>query len=163
MLIKSNGPQKGKLAWKPTQKLHKNKAWLYCSHDSHEMCLQDFEHLDHRDLVCIVSALEHNTWFNKLKGSGNCSKLSGDICDRIVGVAGKSVSLQEIHLPSIGVRWEFAAKLAHAMSSNPHCAIDSLDLSCNFIEDRGTAELLRKINVVSFMDRFESCKWVKMF
>ena len=27
--------------------------------------------------------------------------------------------------------------LAQAMSSNPHCAINSLDLSCNFIEDRG--------------------------
>ena len=41
-------------------------AWdvdtIYFSHDSHEMCLQDFDHLEHRDLVCIVSALEHNTW-----------------------------------------------------------------------------------------------------
>ena len=42
-------------------------AWdvdtIYFSHDSHEMCLQDFEHLDHRDLICIISALEHNTYF----------------------------------------------------------------------------------------------------
>ena len=42
-------------------------AWdvdtIYFSHDSHEMCLQDFDHLEHRDLVCIVSALEHNTWY----------------------------------------------------------------------------------------------------
>ena len=32
-------------------------AWdvdtIYFSHDSHELCLQDFEHLDHRDLICI--------------------------------------------------------------------------------------------------------------
>ena len=32
-------------------------AWdvdtIYFSHDSHELCLQDFEHLDHRDLTCI--------------------------------------------------------------------------------------------------------------
>lgn len=32
-------------------------AWdvdtIYYSHDSHELCLQDFEHLDHRDLTCI--------------------------------------------------------------------------------------------------------------
>ena len=43
-------------------------AWdvdtIYFSHDSHEMCLQDFDHLEHRDLVCIVSALEHNTWYS---------------------------------------------------------------------------------------------------
>ncbi len=32
-------------------------AWdvdtIYFSHDTHELCLQDFEHLDHRDLMCI--------------------------------------------------------------------------------------------------------------
>lgn len=94
-------------------------AWdvdtIYFSHDSHEMCLQDFEHLEHRDLVCIVSALEHNTWFTKLRASGNSTKLSSDICDRILGVAAKSVSLQEIHVPSIGARWEFAAKLSQVL------------------------------------------------
>ena len=124
-------------------------AWdvdtIYFSHDSKELCLQDFEHLDHRDLVCIVSALEHNTWFNKLRASGNSSKLSADICDKVIGVASKSVSLQEIHLPSIGIRWEFASKLGQAMSTNNHCAINSLDLSCNFLEDKGIAPLSQAV------------------
>ena len=48
-------------------------AWdvdtIYYSHDSHELCLTDFEHLDQRDLICIISALEHNTWFTKLRAS----------------------------------------------------------------------------------------------
>ena len=32
-------------------------------------------------------------------------------------------SLQELHVPSIGARWEFAAKLAQCMSSNPLCSL----------------------------------------
>ena len=47
-----------------------------------------------------------------MRTSGNSVKLSSDICDRILGVASKSVSLQEIHVPSIGARWEFAARLS---------------------------------------------------
>ena len=33
-------------------------AWdvdtIYFSHDTHELCLADFEHLDQRDLICII-------------------------------------------------------------------------------------------------------------
>ncbi|TRY74733.1 hypothetical protein TCAL_01606 [Tigriopus californicus] len=116
-------------------------AWdvdtIYFSHDSREMCLQDFEHLDHRDLVCILAALEHNTWFTKLKASMNSSKLSADLCERILQVVKKSPSLQELYLPSIGVRWEFMAKLSQAIQQNPSSALVSLDISCNFLEDKG--------------------------
>ena len=66
-----------------------------------------------------VSALEHNTWFTKLRASGNSSKLNGDICDRILGVVAKSISLQEIHLSTIGARWDFAVKLGQAMAMKP--------------------------------------------
>jgi Ran GTPase-activating protein (RanGAP) involved in mRNA processing and transport len=135
-------------------------AWdvdtIYFSHDSHEMNLQDFEHLDHRDLVCIVSSLEHNTWFTKIRASAGGSgghagqggvggsggaKLSSDLCDRILQVVAKSVSLQELHVASIGARWEFAAKLAQAITANPCCALASFDVSCNFVEDKGIAQL----------------------
>ena len=27
---------------------------IYFSHDSHELALADFEHLDQRDLICII-------------------------------------------------------------------------------------------------------------
>ena len=91
---------------------------IYYSHDSHELCLTDFEHLEQRDLICIISALEHNTWFTKLRASSNTSKLANEVIDRVLSVVNKSMSLQEIHLPSIGVRWEFVQRLAAAMSSN---------------------------------------------
>lgn len=66
---------------------------IYFSHDSHEMCLQDFEHLDHRDLLCIISALEHNTWFTKLKASANSAKLTADLCDRILQVGSEGFEI----------------------------------------------------------------------
>jgi hypothetical protein len=43
---------------------------IYFSHDSRELCLQDFEHLDNRDLICIISALEHNTYFRSAVEAG---------------------------------------------------------------------------------------------
>jgi hypothetical protein len=73
-------------------------AWdvdtIYFSHDSHELALADFEHLDQRDLICIISALEHNTWFHKLTVSPNTTKLNSEVVDRILSVVAKSVSLQ---------------------------------------------------------------------
>jgi hypothetical protein len=83
-------------------------AWdvdtIYFSHDSHELALADFEHLDQRDLICIISALEHNTWFHKLTVSPNTTKLSSDVVDKILSVVSKSVSLQVLcsrcgHIP----------------------------------------------------------------
>ena len=67
---------------------------IYFSHDSHELALADFEHLDQRDLICIISALEHNTWFHKLTVSPNTTKLSSEVVDKILSVVSKSVSLQ---------------------------------------------------------------------
>ena len=88
-----------------------------------------------------VSALEHNTWFTKLRASGNSSKLNSDICDRILGVVAKSISLQELHLSTIGARWDFGVKLSQAMNANPLCKLQILDFSCNFLEDKGVIPL----------------------
>ncbi|XP_053400982.1 F-actin-uncapping protein LRRC16A-like [Mercenaria mercenaria] len=48
-------------------------AWdvdtIYLSQDSRELCLRDFDHLKERDLVPIVSALVHNTWFTSLNAN----------------------------------------------------------------------------------------------
>ncbi|CAB4069517.1 LRRC16 [Lepeophtheirus salmonis] len=116
-------------------------AWdvdtIYFSHDSRELRLQDFEHLDHRDLVCILSALEHNTWFTKLRASlsaGTASssssnsstsgtKLAGDIAERILSVVGNG-----------------------AITTNPRSAFMSFDLSCNFLEDKGVAALSQSVS-----------------
>lgn len=121
-------------------------AWdvdtIYFSHDTHEMHLADFEHLDQRDLICIISALEHNTWFSKLRCSTtNTTKLSTEVLDKILAVVAKSMSLQEIHLASAGVRWEFFQRLSSAMSVNQYCNLTTLDISMNLVEDRGLASL----------------------
>ena len=98
-------------------------AWdvdtIYFSHDTRELALTDFEHLDQRDLICIISALEHNTWFTKLRASSNTNKMAAEVSDRVLSVVGKSMSLQEVHLASVGVRWDFVHKLAAAMAGNP--------------------------------------------
>eukprot|EP00090_Calanus_glacialis_P000689 TRINITY_DN10463_c0_g1_i2.p1 TRINITY_DN10463_c0_g1~~TRINITY_DN10463_c0_g1_i2.p1 ORF type:complete len:1522 (-),score=274.97 TRINITY_DN10463_c0_g1_i2:738-5303(-) len=129
-------------------------AWdvdtIYFSHDSHELCLADFEHLDQRDLNCIISALEHNTWFTKLRASANTQKLANEVLDKILAVVSKSMSLQEIHLSSAGLRWDFFQRLATSMSSNQYCNLTTLDISLNFVEDRGLANIS---NVLSHFPR----------
>ena len=78
-------------------------------------------------LSCFsVSALEHNTWFTKLRASSNSSKLNAELCDRILGVVSKSISLQELHLSAIGARWDFAVKLKQALESNPCSSLQIL-------------------------------------
>ena len=77
-------------------------------------------------LIFPVSALEHNTWFTKLRASSNSSKLNAELCDRILGVVSKSISLQELHLSAIGARWDFAVKLKQALETNPCSSLQIL-------------------------------------
>ena len=55
-----------------------------------------------RDLIPIISALEYNTWFRKLRASH--SKLSHEAIERILHVVSKSLSLEEIYLDNIGAK-----------------------------------------------------------
>jgi hypothetical protein len=65
--------------------------------------LRDFDHLDQKDLVPIISALEYNTWFTKLRISH--LKLSHEPLDRLLHVLKRSLSIQEIYLDNIGAKW----------------------------------------------------------
>ncbi|CAB3369160.1 Hypothetical predicted protein [Cloeon dipterum] len=118
-------------------------AWdidtIYLSHNSKELSLKDFEHLDQRDLVPIVSALEHNTWFTKLR-AGHI-RLSHEALDRILQVIRRSLSLEELYLDNLGLRGDFAHKLSLSLLANPHSHLHSLDLSNNLIEDKGIGHL----------------------
>ncbi len=67
--------------------------------------------------------------------------MNTDLCDRILGVVAKSVSLSELHLSTIGARWDFAVKLSQAMASNRLCNLQVMDLSCNFLEDKGIMQM----------------------
>lgn len=60
-------------------------------------------HVPSRDLVPIISALEYNTWFTKLRASN--IKLTHEALDRILHVMKKSLSLEELYLDNLGVKW----------------------------------------------------------
>ncbi|XP_032366002.1 F-actin-uncapping protein LRRC16A, partial [Etheostoma spectabile] len=112
---------------------------IYLTQDTRELNLQDFIHLENRDLVAIIAALEYNQWFTKL-----CTKdfkLATDVCDQILRVVARSGRLEELVLDNTGLRSDFAQKLASALSHNPACTLHTLSLSNNSLEDKGVAAL----------------------
>ncbi|XP_022235977.1 F-actin-uncapping protein LRRC16A-like isoform X2 [Limulus polyphemus] len=118
-------------------------AWdvdtIYLSHDSKELSLLDFDHLDGRDLVPIISALGYNAWFTKFRASN--IKLTSEALEQILQVMKKTVSIEELYLDNTGIKWDFAHKLSMALISNPHTPLHTLDLSNNLIEDKGISSL----------------------
>ncbi|XP_073319009.1 F-actin-uncapping protein LRRC16A isoform X2 [Pagrus major] len=112
---------------------------IYLTQDTRELNLQDFVHLENRDLVAIIAALEHNQWFNKL--STKDYKLSTDVCDQILRVVSRSSRLEELVLDNAGLRSDFAQKLAGALSHNPASTLHTLNLSNNSLEDKGVSAL----------------------
>ncbi|KAG1660770.1 F-actin-uncapping protein LRRC16A [Nymphon striatum] len=118
-------------------------AWdvdtIYLSHDTKELSLQDFDHLDGKDLVPIISALIYNSWFTKLRTSN--TKLVSEAAEQLINVMRKSVSIEEIFLDNIGSKGDFAHKLALALLQNSATPIHTIDLSYNLIEDKGIDSL----------------------
>ncbi|XP_026203376.1 F-actin-uncapping protein LRRC16A isoform X2 [Anabas testudineus] len=112
---------------------------IYLTQDSRELNLQDFIHLENRDLVAIIAALEYNQWFTKV--SAKDYKLSSDVCDQILRVVARSSRLEELVLDNAGLRSDFAQKLAGALSQNPASTLHTLILTNNSLEDKGVAAL----------------------
>ncbi|XP_037698621.1 F-actin-uncapping protein LRRC16A isoform X12 [Choloepus didactylus] len=112
---------------------------IYLTQDTRELNLQDFSHLDHRDLIPIVAALEYNQWFTKL--SSKDLKLSTDVCEQILRVVGRSSRLEELVLENAGLRTDFAQKLASALAHNPNSGLHTINLAGNPLEDRGVSSL----------------------
>uniref|UniRef100_A0A3Q3NBE2 F-actin-uncapping protein LRRC16A-like n=1 Tax=Mastacembelus armatus TaxID=205130 RepID=A0A3Q3NBE2_9TELE len=107
---------------------------IYLTQDTRELNLQDFIHLENRDLVAIIAALEYNQWFTKI--SIKDYKLSTDVCDQILRVVARSGRLEELVLDNAGLRSDFAQKLASALSQNPASTLHTLNLSNNSLEDK---------------------------
>ncbi|MED6245090.1 hypothetical protein ATANTOWER_031224, partial [Ataeniobius toweri] len=112
---------------------------IYLSQDTRELNLQDFVHLENRDLVAIIAVLEYNQWFTKL--STKDYKLSTDVCEQIFRVVARSSRLEELVLDNAGLKCDFAQKLAGALSQNPSCMLHTLNLSNNSLEDKGVYAL----------------------
>ncbi|KAL0270608.1 UNVERIFIED_CONTAM: hypothetical protein PYX00_007960 [Menopon gallinae] len=118
-------------------------AWdvdtIYLCQDTRELSLKDFEHLDPKDLVPIISALEYNTWFKKVRASN--IKLTHESIDRLLQVMKKSLSIEELYLDNISVKADFVHKLSASLSANDSTLVHTLDLSNNLIEDKGALHL----------------------
>ncbi|XP_051025266.1 F-actin-uncapping protein LRRC16A [Acomys russatus] len=112
---------------------------IYLTQDTRELNLQDFSHLEHRDLVPIIAALEYNQWFTKL--SSKDLRLSTDVCEQILRVVSRSNRLEELVLENAGLRTDFAQKLAGALAQNPNSGLHTINLAGNPLEDRGVSSL----------------------
>ncbi|XP_048882264.1 F-actin-uncapping protein LRRC16A-like isoform X3 [Brienomyrus brachyistius] len=112
---------------------------IYLTQDTRELNLQDFSHLENRDLVAIIAVLEYNQWFIKL--STKDYKLPSDVCDQILRVVSRSSRLEELVLDNAGLKTDFAQKLASALSQNTASALHTINLANNPLEDRGIASL----------------------
>lgn len=112
---------------------------IYLTQDTRELNLQDFSHLENRDLVAIIAVLEFNQWFTKLATKDY--KLSADVCDQILRVVARSSRLEELVLDNAGLKTDFAQKLANALSQNAASGLHALNLANNPLEDRGVAYL----------------------
>ncbi|XP_033250959.1 F-actin-uncapping protein LRRC16A-like isoform X4 [Drosophila miranda] len=126
-------------------------AWdvdtIYLSHDTRVLNLRDFDHLEPKDLMVIVSALEYNTFFRGLKAAH--MRLSHETLERILHVLKRSMWLEELHLEALGLRWDFLNKLSISLITNSNPAIRTIDLSHNIIEDKGAIHLAGPIAKVS--------------
>ncbi|XP_050743130.1 F-actin-uncapping protein LRRC16A isoform X1 [Drosophila biarmipes] len=126
-------------------------AWdvdtIYLSHDTRVLNLRDFDHLEPKDLMAIVSALEYNTFFRGLKAAH--MRLSHETLERILHVLKRSMWLEELHLEALGLRWDFLNKLSLSVITNSNPAIRTIDLSHNIIEDKGAIHLSGPIAKVS--------------
>ncbi|KAK4872636.1 hypothetical protein RN001_014665 [Aquatica leii] len=118
-------------------------AWdvdnIYVTLNTRELCLKDFDHLEQKDLVPIISALEYNTWFTKLRA--NHVRLSHETMDRVLHVMKKSLSLEELYLDNLGLKSDFVNKLTNVVKSNIASSLNTIDLSNNMIEDKGAINL----------------------
>ncbi|KAI1894201.1 hypothetical protein AGOR_G00113390 [Albula goreensis] len=112
---------------------------IYLTQDTRELNLQDFSHLENRDLVAIIAVLEYNQWFTKL--STKDYKLSADVSDQILRVVARSSRLEELVLDNAGLKTDFAQKLANALAHNVNSGLHTINLANNPLEDRGISSL----------------------
>uniref|UniRef100_UPI0040388C57 F-actin-uncapping protein LRRC16A n=1 Tax=Callospermophilus lateralis TaxID=76772 RepID=UPI0040388C57 len=144
---------------------------IYLTQDTRELNLQDFSHLDHRDLIPIVAALEYNQWFTKLSSKDlrlvarkrqhlekedpcKCMAQATPFCldstdDQLPQVClvsqsswlGPPSESTTVSIMHAASIRDFAQKLASALAHNPNSGLHTVDLAGNPLEDRGVSSL----------------------
>uniref|UniRef100_A0A8C5MVR3 Capping protein regulator and myosin 1 linker 3 n=1 Tax=Leptobrachium leishanense TaxID=445787 RepID=A0A8C5MVR3_9ANUR len=116
---------------------------IYHSQDNREFNLQDFSHLESRDLALVVAALAYNQYFLRLQASN--LKLGSEVTEQILHCIGRSQHLEELILEDCGLRSDFALRLASVLADNSISSLHSLNLSHNPLEDRGALSLCQSL------------------
>ncbi|XP_013172237.1 PREDICTED: leucine-rich repeat-containing protein 16A isoform X2 [Papilio xuthus] len=121
-------------------------AWdidtIYLAHDIRMLHLKDFDHLDQRDLIPLLIALQHNTWFEGVCGDG--VRVGGEAWEalsRVVRCAAPPP--QRLSWRAAALRHDHAARLGHALArARTPPAMHTIDFSQNHIEDKGAISIL---------------------
>uniref|UniRef100_A0A8C9ZJK4 Capping protein regulator and myosin 1 linker 2 n=1 Tax=Sander lucioperca TaxID=283035 RepID=A0A8C9ZJK4_SANLU len=103
---------------------------IYCINNWRVFNLQDFSHLDSRDLALAVAALSFNQWFTKIY----CKEF------KLVNFSYKLLLFLfccERVESRLFKKLDFAIKMAAALREHPSSALQSINLSGNPIEDKG--------------------------
>ncbi|KAJ0178375.1 hypothetical protein K1T71_006198 [Dendrolimus kikuchii] len=121
-------------------------AWdidtIYLAHDIRMLHLKDFDHLDQRDLIPLIIALQHNTWFSGICGDG--VRASGETWESVCRVVRCArPQPQKISWRAAALRHDHASRLGHALTRARHPpAMHTIDFSQNHIEDKGAISIL---------------------
>ncbi|XP_049874109.1 F-actin-uncapping protein LRRC16A isoform X3 [Pectinophora gossypiella] len=121
-------------------------AWdidtIYLAHDIRMLHLKDFDHLDQRDLIPLLIALQHNTWFTGVCGDG--VRAGGEAWEalcRVVRCAAPPP--QKLAWRAAALRHDHAARLGHALlRARTPPSMHTIDFSQNHIEDKGAISIL---------------------
>ncbi|XP_042653361.1 capping protein, Arp2/3 and myosin-I linker protein 2 isoform X2 [Tyto alba] len=116
---------------------------IYHSQDCREFNLQDFSHLESRDVALSVAALSFNLWFTKL--SCKDFRLNQEISEQLLYMLSKSVTLEELVLENSGLKADFAQRMAQALSNHPDSVLHTINLAGNQLEDRGIVAFSRHV------------------
>ncbi|KAG6442208.1 hypothetical protein O3G_MSEX002246 [Manduca sexta] len=121
-------------------------AWdidtIYLAHDIRMLHLKDFDHLDQRDLIPLVMAVQHNTWFAGICGDG--VRASHETWESVCRVVARACPApQRLSWRAAQLRHDHAARLGHALRTARHPpALHTIDFSQNHIEDKGAISIL---------------------
>ncbi|XP_074865217.1 capping protein, Arp2/3 and myosin-I linker protein 2 [Carettochelys insculpta] len=110
---------------------------IYHSQDCREFNLLDFTHLESRDVALSITALSFNLWFTRLYSKD--FRLNPEISEQLLYMLSKSVTLEELVLENGGLKFDFAQRMAQALSGHPESALSAISLAGNQLEDRGVA------------------------
>ncbi|KAK3597571.1 hypothetical protein CHS0354_018165 [Potamilus streckersoni] len=113
---------------------------IYLSQDSRELCLRDFDHLNSKDLVPIIAALEHNPWFTSLNASN--VYLVPEVSAEILRVMKKNAVIGELLLCNTGITADFITKLSTAILSNSDTQLHKIDVSNNVLDEKCLVHLV---------------------